>query len=97
MPNIVSSHPNGGSDGNQRRAAHQKKSPDISGLSWWQKDYPNGSSKISSIITINTGCANLHIDISAAEARALAASLIAHANDVEATQQQIDLLESMPA
>jgi len=65
--------------------------------SWWQKDYPNGSSKISSIITINTGCANLHIDISAAEARALAASLIAHANDVEATQQQIDLLESMPA
>ncbi|MFA6204417.1 MAG: hypothetical protein WC710_14660 [Gallionella sp.] len=66
-------------------------------ISWWQKDYPNGAPKIASIITIDTGCAHLHICISPAEARALAASLIAHADEVDATQQQIDLLESMPA
>jgi hypothetical protein len=56
---------------------------------WWRHDRADRSPDISSIITIETGRANLHIDISPAEARSLAASLIAHAVDVETAPQQL--------
>lgn len=62
---------------------------------WWDRE-SHGTREIVSIITVDTGCAHLQIDISPTEARALAESLQQQADEVEAAQQQLKL-EAEPA
>lgn len=63
---------------------------------WWQRNGEHGPHDIVSIISIAQGCANMHIDINPTEARALAASLIAHADEVENARYQL-AVEAEPA
>jgi hypothetical protein len=65
-------------------------------VTWWRRDLENGTFDAPSIITITSGCANMHIDISPAEARALAASLTLQADEVENARYQI-AVEAVPA
>lgn len=56
---------------------------------WWHKeittfDHLFKRSEIASIITLDTGCAHLHFEITPTEARTLAAALLKQADEVEA-------------